>query len=52
MVGFAPKFEKDFVFLNFLSSNEIVRDAWYVDSGKSQNITSTLMLFSSLKNKE
>lgn len=49
MNDFASKFEKDFSMASFLSSSTNSRNAWYVDSGASQNMTSARQLFSILK---
>jgi hypothetical protein len=49
MNEFFAKFENDFLLVSCLSTNTILRDVWYVNSGASQHMASSRQLFSSLK---
>jgi hypothetical protein len=42
MSEFASKFEKDFSMVSCLSTSTVPWNAWYVDSGASRHMTSSL----------
>jgi len=48
MNKFSSRFEKDLLMVYFLSSNVVMKNVWYVDSGASRHMTSTMELFSIL----